>query len=126
MALNSRSKGANGEREFAKWLQDNLGLDFLPQRNLEQVRSGGADIMNVEPFCFEVKRCQVLNLKQWWVQVTKAFRRGDIRVVAYRQNRQPWRFLISAGYLGLAEGFIQLDEKVGKQWLKDTYQDTQD
>ena len=35
MRINSRNKGATGEREFCRWLEENLRLDFLPQRNLE-------------------------------------------------------------------------------------------
>jgi hypothetical protein len=117
--INGRSKGASGEREFAKWLESVLGLSWTPQRNLEQVRSGGADIIDIFPFIFEVKRCESLSLKDWWVQVVNACSKPDeIPVVAYRQNRQPWRFLISAKNIGLDKGYIQLDEHVFKPWLQ--------
>ena len=71
--VNARSKGASGEREFCHWLTDNLGLEVIPERNLEQVRSGGADICNVYPFIFEIKRVEVLDLKGWWIQVKEAW-----------------------------------------------------
>ena len=117
MNLNARSKGSAGEREFARWLQINLELDYLPTRNLDQVRDGGGDILGVKPFIFEVKRCQQLALRDWWIQVTKAAKTGETRVVAYRQNNSKWKFLISATHIGLATGYIQLEEFEAKNWL---------
>lgn len=117
--INPRTKGANGEREFCEWLQYNLGLEHKPERNLEQVRHGGHDVM-IGNLMFEVKRCEKLKKKAWWMQVIKASERiaGSIPVVAYRMNRKPWVFLISAKYLGLNGGFIQLEEREFKSWLK--------
>lgn len=122
-SINVRTKGAGGEREFCRWLQDTLGLQKTPERNLDQVRNGGADICEVCPFLFEVKRCQALKQRDWWVQVMTASRQipGSIPVVAFRQNRQPWRFLISAMYIGLDKGYLQLEEMEFKSWLKNYY-----
>ena len=117
MKINARSKGSAGEREFARWLQINLGLDYLPTRNLDQVRDGGGDIVCVEPFIFEVKRCQQLAKRDWWLQITKATKGNEIRVVAYRQNNSKWKFLISATHIGLSTGYIQLEEFEGREWL---------
>ena len=52
MSRMAKNKGANGEREFCKWLYENMTVP-MPQRNLEQVRSGGADVTDIEPFFFE-------------------------------------------------------------------------
>jgi hypothetical protein len=117
MPVNGRAKGAAGEREFGRWLEENLGLQDRPQRNLEQVRSGGADIIDVPPFNFEVKRCEAIARRKWWVQVVQSCTDGQVPVVAYRKNRQPWRFLISAKNIGLEKGFIQLEEFEARQWL---------
>lgn len=111
--INSRAKGAAGEREFCKWLKDNLNLDA--ERKLGQARDEGADIL-IGPFVFEVKRCQTLSLKQWWLQVCQS--EEGIRVVAFRPNKQPWRFLISAKWIGLENGFIQLEERIALHWFK--------
>lgn len=117
MKINSRNKGSAGEREFARWLQINLELDYLPTRNLDQTRDGGGDIVCVEPFIFEVKRCQQLAKRDWWMQITKAAKIDEIRVVAYRQNNRQWKFLISATHIGLATGYIQLEEFEAIAWL---------
>lgn len=122
MGINIRSKGQSGEREFCKWLQKTLKLEELPSRNLDQVRCGGADVLGVIPFVFEIKRCETLSLKSWWKQVvTAAFYPEDIPVVAYRQNRKKWKFLISSVYVGVPGSFIQLEEEVFKKWLKNHY-----
>lgn len=117
--INSRTKGVAGEREFCQWLQNALALEIKPQRNLEQVRSGGHDVL-VEPFLFEVKRVEAVSREKWWLQVCKAAKEtegGLIPVVAFRRNRQKWRFLISAQYIGLEAGFIELTDKRFKQWM---------
>ena len=121
MAINSRDKGIRGELEFAKWLHKNLNLDKVPDRDLEQARKGGADILEVKPFVFEVKRQEKLLLNLWWQQVEKSVAtKNSIPVVAYRQNYQPWRFLISAKMIGLDCGYIQIESGVFIEWVLNT------
>ncbi len=119
MTINARAKGAAGEREFCQWLEKNLGLGYRPERNLEQVRNGGYDV-KVGDFVFEVKRCQVISEKNWWVQVKTACEEinGAIPIVAYRQNRKKWNFLISAQNIGLDLGYIRLTEPIFLEWIK--------
>lgn len=117
MPINSRSKGAAGEREFCKWLNDKLKLDFMPERNLDQVRNGGSDILGVYPFVFEVKRVENLDLKGAWIQCkSDANFLGGEPVVAFRKNRKPWRFLISSKHIGCTTGFMILEEKTFIEW----------
>ena len=123
--INARSKGAGGKREFCSWLFNKFEwLDEKPERNLEQVRSGGTDII-LPPFGFEVKRCEKLQLIDWWIQVkTDCEQYNNIRlndkistpVVAFRQNGKPWEFLISAHNIGCNKGFIRINEKVFLEW----------
>lgn len=130
--INVRNKGASGEREFCDWIKRNLilpELNSLVQRNLEQVRSGGADII-VEglPFAFEVKRVESLALHKWWSQVIRATTTGLaknlIPVVAFRQNKKDWEFLISAEYLGCEYGFVHITEPVFIQWANNLISNT--
>ena len=94
MGASQRTKGQVGERELCAILSRDLGLDLT--RNLDQVREGGADILGVPGFIIECKRCQVLNKAMWWKQVVKAGLQYPhlIPVVAYRMNRQPWRYML--------------------------------
>ena len=125
MTLNARTKGQAGEREFADWLKKTLNLERKPNRTLDQTRDGGADIIDVPPFFFEVKRCEKLNRNAWWKQVKTAVFDfpNKIPVVAYRQNRKKWNFLISSSNIAvfLPELYVELNEEVGIKWLKNKY-----
>lgn len=115
--VNSRTKGAAGEREAGKWLQAKFRLANAPERNLEQVRSGGHDLVGFPPFAFEVKRTEGVSKRAWWLQAhTSRTKKYNIAVVMYRKSRQPWRFLISARYVGCKNGFIQLEEREFIGW----------
>jgi len=80
MAINSRQKGAGAEREFAGLVHDWSGVRLI--RNLEQIRSGGHDLI-VHPdetgsvvnvfrrLAIECKRYQTVTdglLAKWWAQ----------------------------------------------------------
>lgn len=111
MGANAKAKGGAGEREMEKWLFDNIDeIHTRPKRELGQSRDGGADII-VEPwFIIEVKRREVLDLHSWWYQVIIAQKKFPdlLPVVAFRQNKKPWEFLISAQHIQLETGFIRL------------------
>ncbi len=113
--MNVRSKGANGELEAAKWLHKWWGLKEVPARNLEQVRSGGHDLL-VEPFVIEVKRCETLAKQAWWSQVLAATGGKRCPVVMYRRNRQPWRFLVPSTLIGVDLGFMELEAEIFLRW----------
>ena len=100
----SRRKGAGGEREFARALEDQVGLRLA--RNLEQSRQGGHDLTLPEEatgpvaealamLAVEVKRYREVStgsLAAWWSQATRqAEDAGLWPVLAYRPDRAPWR-----------------------------------
>lgn len=104
---NSRQKGADGERELAGLIHDQLGVRMV--RNLEQSRSGGHDLVvhpdsdgsvadRLRDFAVEVKRhrraTQAL-LATWWGQtVEQAVAVHGIPALAYREDRQDWLVII--------------------------------
>jgi Holliday junction resolvase len=83
-----RNKGAAGERELAGILKDNLGFEV--KRNLGQARDGADDI-TIQKFRIEVKRQERLQVDKWSEQVESCSKFGEIPVLAYRRNGQPWR-----------------------------------
>lgn len=125
--MNIRGKGAGGERQLCKWIKDNLG--FEAERNLNQVRSGGSDIITYW-FVFEVKRVEKLDVTAAWVQCKcdtdkvneNRLANGETNlaepVLAYRQNRKPWSFAIRAAHIGLEKGYLLLTERTFKQWAE--------
>lgn len=106
MPINSRQKGAAGEREFAKTLHEELGVALV--RNLEQSRQGGHDLLVVDDgrhladrlnrFAFEVKRYASTSpalLRQWWSQTVQQAERADkLPALAFRADRQPWAVIV--------------------------------
>ena len=119
MSLNPIHKGKRGEKEFCKWLQLNFKLDYEPERNYNQSQKYSADIVSVKGWCIEVKRRESLDLDSWWLQVVFASRRtGEMPVVAFRQNRKSWEFLVSAGAVGLDKGYIRMSERIFKEYAK--------
>lgn len=102
--INSRAKGASAEREVIKILQSvvdrALGKDaFKLERNLEQTRNGGCDIVGAPKefdfFSFEIKRQEKLQISKWMQQCIKQSRDDQIPVLIYRQARRPWRVVVS-------------------------------
>ena len=115
MGLNIRKKGSDGELELCRRLQP-----FFPntlQRNLEQVRSGGADVDGAHPFVIECKRVQdtgLGNKNAWWRQVKAAVTDPiqKIPVVAFRPNKAKWRYLVPFSLiLKGAEGWTEINEE---------------
>lgn len=89
----SRRKGAQGERELASLLSDELGIPI--KRMLGQERDGGADL-HVGPLRIQVKRCQAVQMAAWWRQ-TLADAGDWVPVLAYRASRRPWTFRVPLG-----------------------------
>jgi Holliday junction resolvase len=98
----SRNKGAAAERELAQILSDELG--FVVKRKLGQARDSGDDIQ-VGKFRIEAKRRETLALPAWCRQIEEHCQPGEVPIVAYRQNGQPWRVVLKLGdFLPLLRG----------------------
>lgn len=99
MGKASRVKGAGGEREFAKILEEHTGIRL--ERVLEQWRSGGYDLDKKNgdfPFAVEVKRRRIVrpgDITIWWFQTElQAVAADKVPVLAYRGDRRPWRVVV--------------------------------
>jgi hypothetical protein len=104
----SRDKGGRGEREIINLLQpivDSVYADYnarqvadrcLPTPQLKRTSSmqadgGGCDTHGIDWLALEVKRCETLQIKQWWAQCLKQAKPEQMPVLVYRQNRKQWR-----------------------------------
>lgn len=120
MKLNAQKKGKAGEVEFCNWLFDNFGI--VVDRNHNQSNGHSTDVITRD-FVFEVKRRESLDLDSWWHQVVVAKKRiktNDlIPIVAYRQNRKPWYFLMPANLIhGVEKGYVAASERVFVEYAK--------
>lgn len=113
--INSREKGAFAEREFAKLLDQELGVRLV--RNLEQSRSGGHDLEPVgddaaavalRRFAIECKRHATITpakLAEFWKQAEEqAVKASRMPALAFRADRQAWAVLVPLCALNRAYG----------------------
>ena len=114
MAINSRQKGAAGEREFAKWLNDTFGVNARRGQQFCGL-SGNADVVDGIPGTHpEVKRVERLNIHDAVDQAVRDCADNNVPFVAHRRNRKPWLITIRAEDLILFMDKIQLAKKVGE------------
>lgn len=93
MPINSRNKGAQGEREVSGIIHDQLGIKL--QRNLDQWRSGGFDLVGLDGWAIEVKRAKKPLLNQWWQQTTEQAQKAGLKpILWYRLDNQKWRVVL--------------------------------
>lgn len=104
MAINSRAKGAAGEREFSKLCRD---------KGYSNVRRGqqfsgleGEDVVGLDGIHVEVKRVEKLNIENA-LQQAERDRNGKMPIVAHRKNKEDWKITMRA-----EDWFI-----LYKQWL---------
>ena len=91
MAINSRTKGANFEREIGNLLQEKLSLTNPVKRILEQTRTKELPDLKMGRWCIECKRYGPGSdpLDEWWDQVTASSRPSGLPALIYKFNRKP-------------------------------------
>lgn len=90
---NPKRKAKDSELELAGLLNERLGLAV--HRNLEQCRQGGHDLI-LPGWALEVKRCAEVRRTAWWQQAVQQAERTELRpALAWRANRQPWKFIVA-------------------------------
>ncbi len=102
MPINSRQKGARGEREW----RDQLRNEGFDARRGQQF-SGGADSPDViceslPSIHWEVKRVERGNPYDWMMQAKRDAGDSKMPIVAHKRNGEDWLCIISA------EDFFQL------------------
>ena len=102
--INSRRKGAEGERELAKIL---LSRGYEDARRGQQFKGGGdsPDVIGLPGIHIECKRVERLDLTAAYEQSFRDAADGEIPAVFHRKNREPWMVTVSL------EDFFKLYEK---------------
>ena len=92
--INSRQKGAAGEREFANLCREK---GFTKARRGQQY-SGieGKDVVGLDGIHIEVKRVERLNLSKAMEQAIEDRKEGEIPIVAHRKNYEDWQITMLA------------------------------
>lgn len=91
--MNSRQKGAAGERELANVLKE-YGYDTRRGQQYSGI-NGDADVVGIPGLHIECKRVEKLNLDAALEQSKRDAREGEMPVVIHRKNRQEWKVTLS-------------------------------
>ena len=86
--MNSRQKGARGERELALKLKE-YGYDCRRGQQYSGV-NGDADVVGLPGIHIECKRVERLNLEDAMAQSRRDAREGEIPTVMHRKNNCKW------------------------------------
>ncbi|MCI9596653.1 MAG: hypothetical protein HFE75_05015 [Firmicutes bacterium] len=93
MNVNSRRKGADGERELANLLKEH---GYEARRGQQYCgTSGDADVVGLPGVHIECKRVEKLNLDAAMEQSRRDAKEGEIPVVMHRRDRQDWKTTLS-------------------------------
>jgi Holliday junction resolvase len=87
-AMNSRAKGARGERELAKKLRE-LGYSARRGQQYSGI-SGDADVVGLPGIHIECKRVEAFQLYPALDQSRRDRREGELPVVMHRKNDHDW------------------------------------
>lgn len=104
--MNSRQKGARGERELANILKD-YGYDTRRGQQFSGA-NGDADVVGLPGVHIECKRVEKLNLDAAMEQAQRDAREGEVPAVFHRKDRQDWKVTLSL------EDFMKLYQEVEK------------
>jgi|TARA_B100001113_G_scaffold48382_1_gene34862 hypothetical protein len=92
LAVNSRAKGANFEREIGNLLVKDLNLNNPVKRILEQTRTKELPDLRLGRWCIECKRYGDGGEppKEWWEQVLRSCSEASLMpALVYKFNRRP-------------------------------------
>ena len=88
MGINSKSKGATGERELAKKLKE-YGYDCRRGQQYCGV-NGDADVVGLDGIHIECKRVERLNIYEAMLQAIRDKKVDELPAVFHRKNNHKW------------------------------------
>jgi Holliday junction resolvase len=90
--MNSKQKGARGEREFSKVCRE---YGYEARRGQQYNGIEGEDVVGLPGIHIEVKRVERLNIEEAMSQ-SKTDSQGNIPIVAHRKNNCEWLITMRA------------------------------
>ena len=88
MAINSKKKGAKGERELASKLRD---YGYNCRRGQQYNGLEGEDVVGLDYIHCEVKRVQALNIDEAMEQAKEDSKDNQLPTVFHRKNNKKWK-----------------------------------
>lgn len=88
--MNSKQKGKRGELEVARILKDH-GFDARRTAQFCGNTGEAADVIGLEGYHIEVKRCETTKIWDWIQQAERDHKAGTIPLVVFRKNGESWK-----------------------------------
>lgn len=88
MAINSKAKGAKGERELAGKLRD---YGYNCRRGQQYNGLEGEDVVGLDYIHIECKRVQKLNIDEALQQAKRDCKTNQLPAVFHRKNGEKWK-----------------------------------
>lgn len=107
--MNSRQKGAVGERELSRILRE---YGYNTRRGQQYSGANGdADVVGLPGIHIECKRVERLNISEAMNQSIKDARPGEMPAVFHRKNCEPWKTTV------LTDDFMKLYGNQREKWI---------
>lgn len=88
MAINSKRKGAEGERELASKLKE---YGYTCRRGQQYNGLDGEDVVGLDYIHIECKRVQALNIDEAMEQAKRDTKENQLPAVFHRKNNKKWK-----------------------------------
>lgn len=104
MSINSRAKGAKGERELANILKEK---GYNCRRGQQYSGLEGEDVVGLDFIHIECKRVERLDLGAAMYQAYKDSKDNQLPAVFHRRNRERWKVTMELDdWLKLYDGYV--------------------
>ena len=90
---NSKQKGKRGELEVAHILQEH-GYDARRTAQYCGNTGDAADVVGLDGFHIEVKRCETTKIWDWIHQAERDHKAEEIPLVVFRKSHEKWKVCI--------------------------------
>lgn len=108
--MNSRTKGANGERELAQLLRNQGHIDARRGQQYSGL-NGDADVVGLQGVHIECKRVERFTDEPALKQSERDARAGEVPVVIYRRNKERWKVVLRQDIADLIWQVLTADQK---------------
>lgn len=88
--MNSKQKGKRGELEVAHILQEH-GFDARRTAQFCGNTGDAADVIGLDGFHIEVKRCETTKIWDWIHQADRDHKEDSVPLVVFRKSHEKWQ-----------------------------------
>lgn len=116
MAINSKQKGAKGERELANKLKE---YGYKTRRGQQYNGIEGEDVVGLEYIHIECKRVEKLNIDKAMEQSKRDCENNQLSAVFHRKNNKQWKVTMELeDWISLYNEYYSSKKLEERKWEK--------